>query len=162
LIKQQLLYVPVVGMVCWLLNFPRLERKEGSSARQRDIARIKRMSENLIRADAFCMMVFVEGTRYTMQKASLHAELLPAKAGGLIAMLEVFGYQTPILDVTLYYPVADPNFWDCLSGRIKTIEVELHQVFPQDNVREWLNALWQRKADRLESYYKTIKQRGNG
>ena len=67
LIKRQLVWVPIVGWICYALNFPRLNRGEGENARQKDYAAIKAASGTLA-SERGALLIFAEGTRFTEKK----------------------------------------------------------------------------------------------
>lgn len=145
LVKQELIYVPVVGWICLVLNFPRLNRGKSETGRSKDYLSVASATKT-----PGALMNFVEGTRFTREKhlvqASPYKHLLTPRIGGLKIML-ANQPQVSILDVTLVYPAEDLNFWACLSGRWRhfIIKLEYHNASEISDPQTWLTALWEEK-----------------
>ncbi|HNJ45508.1 MAG TPA: acetyltransferase, partial [Ottowia sp.] len=92
-IKRELIWVPLVGLVWWALDFPFLRRRGGASGAQ-DLATARAACARF-RALPTSVMSFVEGTRFTPAKQqaqqSPFRHLLRPKAGGVMSALEVLG-----------------------------------------------------------------------
>lgn len=149
LMKRELLWVPVVGWVCYAMNFPRLNRGQGTDARQRDYGAIQQVSKTLA-DERGALLIFPEGTRFTPKKhkaqAAPYTHLLNPKPGGLKIALATAPPNTPVADITLIYE-GDTNFWRCLHGATKKIHAKI-QVFdsiPPEAVNEWLTSHWHQK-----------------
>ncbi len=173
-LKQQLIWVPVIGLAWWGLDFPFMKRY----SREYLIKHPEKRGEDLTATRIACekfrytpvsVMNFVEGTRFTPAKharqKSPYARLLVPKAGGVAFVLDAMGdaIQT-LVDVTIAYPGGAPTFWDFMCGRVKEIRMEIHTVaIPEHlkgrdystdaehrrNVKDWLAVQWQAKDDRL-------------
>ena len=61
LIKRQLVWVPVVGWMCYAFNFPRLTRGTGSRTTKQDFAAIESASASMA-DDPGALLIFAEGT----------------------------------------------------------------------------------------------------
>ncbi|MCB1644890.1 MAG: 1-acyl-sn-glycerol-3-phosphate acyltransferase [Pseudomonadales bacterium] len=145
LVKRELMYVPVVGWICLALRFPMLTRGKSSGGREKDLKAVQEAIRRNGEAPA-ALMNFAEGTRFTQEKhdqqKSPHQHMLVPKTGGLRIMLDHLP-GCRMLDATMYYPLP-LNFWECLSGRLKHINVRLvwHEPDPQRVPRKWLEQLW--------------------
>jgi len=172
-VKRQLRWMPIVGLICWAYRYPLLRRHDRRTLqrhpekRWEDVASLRRACETFRETPA-SVIIFAEGTRFTpikrAQQQSPYANLLKPKAGGLSLLLQGLGpVLTEIVDATLIYPRGDLNFWDVLCGRAKDVRVLLRR-FPLDApfdappatpeahynaTAAWINALWQEKDRHL-------------
>ncbi|MEG0821624.1 MAG: acyltransferase [Burkholderiaceae bacterium] len=164
-LKQELIWVPVIGLAWWALDFPFMRRKAGSSAT--DLATTRRACEKF-KLIPTSVINFVEGTRFTRAKhrrqGSPYANLLKPKVGGMAVALATLGDEfDALLDVTIVYPQGTPTFWDLLSGQVKEVAVRVQaREIPPDLIRTdyqsdpqfraqmqaWVNGMWLEK-DRL-------------
>ncbi|MDA7746571.1 acyltransferase, partial [Psychromonas sp.] len=177
-LKQQLLYVPFVGLACWGLDMPfmkRLSRKQvvkNPKKRFSDMQAIRKSCEKF-RDLPTTVVNYAEGTRFTEQKKSQtrspYQHLLQAKTGGLNYALQAMGDQfDQIIDVTIAYPEnIETPFRDLLMGKLTRIDVhvrildldeKLLSIQTNDsnaraNLRERLNEIWQEKDERLTIIY---------
>ncbi len=132
-LKAELIWVPVIGLAWWALDFPFMKRGRGHGARSSDLRTTREACEKFKRIPT-AVMNFVEGTRFTRAKhhsqKSPYRHLLKPKVGGLGIALATMGEQFEcLLDVTIVYPQGTPRFWDLLSGRLDAVIV---RVQPRD------------------------------
>jgi 1-acyl-sn-glycerol-3-phosphate acyltransferase len=130
-LKQELIWVPVIGLAWWALDFPFMRRGRGHGARSSDLQTTRDACEKFKRIPT-SVINFVEGTRFTpakqAQQKSPYRHLLRPKIGGLGIALATMGEQfEALLDVTIVYPHGTPRFWDLLCGRIDAVVVRVHQ-----------------------------------
>jgi len=130
-LKQQLIWVPVIGLAWWALDFPFMKRGRGHGARSSDLQTTREACEKFKRIPT-SVINFVEGTRFTPAKHaaqnSPYRHLLKPKIGGLGIALATMGEQfEALLDVTIVYPHGTPRFWDLLCGRIDAVTVRVLQ-----------------------------------
>jgi 1-acyl-sn-glycerol-3-phosphate acyltransferase len=130
-LKQELIWVPVIGWAWWALDFPFMKRGKGHGARQDDLKTTREACEKFKRIPT-SVINFVEGTRFTQDKHdrqnSPYRHLLKPKIGGLGIALATMGEQfEALLDVTIVYPNGAPQFWDLLSGRLDAVIVRVQQ-----------------------------------
>ena len=150
LVKRQLIWVPLVGWICYALNFPRLNRGLGEDARAKDYAAIQAASDTLTK-ERGALLIFAEGTRFTPEKHrnqnSPYQHLLMPRPGGLKIALSAVPAATPVVDVTIDYGGGDTNFWRCLHGANRDIRVVIRNYLAGDisDAREWLDARWREK-----------------
>ncbi|WP_411549403.1 acyltransferase [Klebsiella pneumoniae] len=173
-LKQQLAWVPFIGLACWALDMPFMRRYSRSylirhpERRGKDVETTRRSCEKF-RAHPTTIVNFVEGSRFTEEKKretrSPYHNLLPPKAAGIAMALNVLGSQfDKLLNVTLCYPDNHTRpFYDMLSGRLTRIVVrinlvpigeELHGDYVNDKnfkrgFQRWLNDLWEEKDRQL-------------
>jgi 1-acyl-sn-glycerol-3-phosphate acyltransferase len=130
-LKQQLIWVPVIGLAWWALDFPFMKRGRGHGARSSDLQTTREACEKF-KTIPTSVINFVEGTRFTPAKHALQSSpykhLLKPKIGGLGIALATMGEQfEALLDVTIVYPHGTPDFWDLLCGRIDAVIVRVQQ-----------------------------------
>ena len=130
-LKQELIWVPVIGLAWWALDFPFMKRGKGSGARQNDLKTTREACEKF-KLIPTTVINFVEGTRFTPAKQaaqqSPYRHLLKPKIGGLGIALAAMGEQfEALLDVTIVYPHGTPTFWHLLCGQIDAVTVRVQQ-----------------------------------
>jgi len=172
-LKKQLIWVPLLGIAWWALDFPFMHRhtKEQIAKRPelkgKDIAATQAACEKF-RYTPVTIFNFMEGTRFTPEKHkrqnSPYKHLLKPRAGGTAFVFGAMGEVIhTMLDVTIVYPDGRKGFWDYLCGRIRriVIDVRVREVPEQflgmdyENDREtrvafqrWVSEIWGEK-DRL-------------
>jgi 1-acyl-sn-glycerol-3-phosphate acyltransferase len=173
-LKRELIYVPIIGMAWWALDFPFMRRSGKTlSAAAADLATARKSCEKF-RTIPTSVINFLEGTRYTpakhKQQRSPYKHLLKPKSGGASIALATMGelFET-MLDVTIVYPDGVPNFGDVLAGRMGRVivDVQRHDIprefigeqasrSPQfrSRIQDWLNGVWQHKDERIETLLK--------
>ncbi len=175
-LKQQLMWVPVMGLAWWALDFPFMRRhseeflKKHPEMRGKDQATTRQACEKFALIPT-SVMNFLEGTRFTAAKhqrqKSPYKHLLKPKAGGLALALNAMGDKfQAILDVTIVYPDGAPQFWQFLKGRLQRVVVRVRALpVPQQlaqgdyagdaSVREayqkWVHQLWLDKDAQIEA-----------
>lgn len=136
-LKRELIWVPVIGLAWWALDFPFMSRGSSRGARGQDMEATRRACEKFKRVPT-SVMNFLEGTRFAPDKRSEqnspYGHLLKPKVGGLGIALAVMGEQfQALLDVTIVYPHGAPRFWDLMCGRLDAVIVRVQQrAIPAD------------------------------
>ena len=174
-LKQQLIWVPLLGMAWWALDFPFMKRHTKSQLQKRpelagkDIEATRQACEKFL-GKPVSIMIFPEGTRFTpakhAQQQSPFASLLKPKSGGMAYALDAMGHGLhAILDVTLYYPNGKPSMWDLIADHVKTVHIDVklrsipeamrHGDYENDRTfrvefQRWMNGLWQEKQVRIQ------------
>ncbi|MDO1530181.1 acyltransferase [Fulvimonas sp. R45] len=168
-LKQQLVWVPLLGPAWWALDFPFMKRYSRETLakhpelRGRDREATRRACTKF-RHLPVSVMNFVEGTRFTPAKhdaqASPYRHLLRPRAGGLAFVLDAMGDALhAILDVTIVYADGPCSMADLVAGRIRDIRLHVCErpVEPslrgdyendaafRERFQAWVNALWQAK-----------------
>jgi 1-acyl-sn-glycerol-3-phosphate acyltransferase len=164
-LKEELKWVPVIGLAWWALDFPFMKRGKGGGRSDLETTRIACEKFRLIPTS---VINFVEGTRFTRAKharqSSPYRHLLKPRAGGMsVALATMGGDFDALLDVTIAYPRGTPTFWDLLCGRMPGVVVRVAQrPIPPElvgvtdfgdmafrrGVQAWLAQMWEEK-DRL-------------
>ena len=167
-LKAELIWVPVIGLAWWALDFPFMKRGRGHGARSSDLKTTREACEKFKRIPT-AVMNFVEGTRFTRAKhhaqKSPYRHLLKPKVGGLGIALATMGEQfESMLDVTIVYPQGTPSFWELLSGRLDAVLVRVQprdipaEVLGGDPVGDkayrqrltaWIEGLWAEKDEQI-------------
>jgi 1-acyl-sn-glycerol-3-phosphate acyltransferase len=175
-LKSELIYVPVIGLAWWALDFPFMKRHSRAALRKnpnlrnddRDSAR--RACAKFVRTPT-SVMNFVEGTRFTAAKhegqASPYKHLLKPKAGAMAMALNAMGAQFhSLIDASIAYPDGIPSFWQFLCGQSSRAVLKVRQVeipiefctgdYENDRTlrrsfHRWLDEIWQYKDGELEA-----------
>jgi 1-acyl-sn-glycerol-3-phosphate acyltransferase len=174
-IKDQLKWVPVMGLAWWALDFPFMRRhseeflKKHPEMRGKDQAATRRACEKFALIPT-SVMNFLEGTRFTPAKHarqnSPYRHLLKPKAGGIALALNAMGDKfRAILDVTIVYPDGAPKFWDFLCGRLRRVIVRVQSLpvpghlmnsdyggdaATREAFAQWVQQLWRDKDAQIE------------
>lgn len=140
-LKQNLIYVPFIGLVWWGLDFPFMKRyskaflEKNPHLKGKDLETTKKACEKF-ESTPVSVMNFVEGTRFTNKKSQtplnktlgLHKMLAP-KSGGVAFVLNAMGPRlTDLVNVTICYPNGVPSFWDFVSGKVADIVVDVDTI----------------------------------
>ena len=174
-LKQELIWVPVIGLAWWALDFPFMKRhslaalRKNPELRQQDRETTRKACAKFALVPT-SVMNFAEGTRFTRAKhhaqKSPYRHLLKPKIGGLGIALATMGEQfESMLDVTIVYPHGTPTFWELLSGRLDAVLVRVQprdipaEVLGGDPVGDkayrqrltaWIEGLWAEKDALIE------------
>lgn len=173
-IKQELIWVPVLGLAWWGLDYPFMKRytpeqlAKNPALRGKDLDTTRRAMERYRNQPAL-ILNFLEGTRFTPAKhdrqQSPYRHLLKPKSGGFAFALSALGGRLQsLLDVTIVYPDGARGFFDLLAGRVRRVVVEVKPLaIPDDLVagdyendpafrkrfQEWIARLWSDKDRRI-------------
>lgn len=173
-IKQDLLYVPVIGLAVYTLDYPFMKRfsreliAKKPHLRGKDLETTRRACEKY-KGYPVSVMSYLEGTRATPAKMAVcetpYQQLLPPKSAGAAFVLNALGSQMDtVLDLTIAYPGGVPSFWDFCCGRVRRIvvDVTLREIpahFCQGSFEnnpafraeftQWTQQLWAQKDELL-------------
>ena len=175
-LKKELIWVPVMGLAWWALEFPFMRRHSEAYLQKHPQARGKDAATTRAACEKYALvptsvMNFLEGTRFTAAKharqQSPYRHLLKPKAGGLTLALGAMGEKFgAVLDVTIAYPDGPPNFMQFLQGRLSRVIVQARTLpvpqlpakdspNPELALRElgqnWVNQVWREKDALMES-----------
>jgi 1-acyl-sn-glycerol-3-phosphate acyltransferase len=136
-LKQELIWVPVLGLAWWGLDFPFMRRStpeqiaKNPALKGKDIETTRRTCEKY-QGIPVAIFNFLEGTRFTPSKhnrqQSPYQHLLKPKAGGFAFTLAAMGGQlSSLLDVTIVYPDGAKTFGQFLCGHVGEVIVEVQQ-----------------------------------
>jgi 1-acyl-sn-glycerol-3-phosphate acyltransferase len=175
-LKQQLIWVPFLGLAWWALDFPFMRRHTAEylarhpEERGKDLESTRKACEKFAQLPT-SVMNFVEGTRFTPAKrerfSSPYRHLLPPRAGGVAFVLSAMGGTLhSMVDVTIAYRETSPTLWDFCCGRLQTVAVEVERrpieawttagSYTEDEpfrrrFQDWLGGIWREKDERLEA-----------
>jgi len=169
-LKQELIWVPVIGLAWWALDFPFMRRHGKAELRKRPELRSQDAEATRRACEKFALvptsvMNFAEGTRFTRAKhraqGSPYRHLLKPKAGALALALNAMGERfRSLVDATIVYPAGAPTFWQFLCGRTPRVVVRVRELpIPAEfcsgdysgdpgfrmAFQRWLAALWEDK-----------------
>lgn len=173
-LKQELIWVPVMGLAWWALDFPFMKRyskaylEKHPHMKGKDLETTRRACEKFKRIPV-SVMNFLEGTRLTpakhQQQGSPYRHLLKPKSGGIAFVLSAMGGQLrSLVDVTIAYDDSRHGFWDLMQGRVHRVRVRVvERQIPEDilqgdyendpvfraHFQRWVNQLWQEKDQLL-------------
>jgi 1-acyl-sn-glycerol-3-phosphate acyltransferase len=181
-LKQQLIWVPFLGLTWWSLDFPfmkrysRAELKRRPELRGKDLETTRKACEKF-RLAPMSIINFLEGTRVSEEKRleqkSPYKHLLLPRAGGIAFVLSALGdHLTSFVDVTIVYPDGDPSFWEVLSRGLTRIVVRVKSIpIPPDliggdyvgdaayreRVQAFVREIWIRKDAEIEQILSSSK-----
>ncbi len=180
-LKQQLIWVPLLGPAWWALDFPFMKRYSRETLvrhpelQGKDREATRRACEKF-RHMPVSVMNFVEGTRFTpathKAQSSPYRYLLRPKAGGLAFVLDAMGEALhAIVDVTIVYPEGPCTLMDLIAGRVHDIRVHVRErpidttligSYDEDaafrgRVKSWVNTLWSQKDAQAASMQAAAK-----
>lgn len=169
-LKKELIWVPIMGLAWWALEFPFMRRHNEAYLQKHPEARGKDAATTRAACEKYALvptsvMNFLEGTRFTPAKQarqqSPYRHLLKPKAGGLTLALDAMGEKfDAVLDITIIYPNGQPTFTQFLMGRVKRVIVRVqtlpvpkaqatqgqsHEQALRDTCQQWVNQLWRDK-----------------
>lgn len=186
-LKQELMWVPIIGSVGWALELPFMKRysreflKKHPELRGKDLETTRKACERFKKTPV-SILNFLEGTRFTAEKyarqESPYRHLLRPKAGGIAFVLGAMGEQfDAMLDVTIIYPNSRASFWEFLSGRMSRIIVRVKRMpIPQEflsgdymndtvfreRFQAWVRKLWSEKDALIEQVLREAHEDRHG
>lgn len=181
-LKRELIWVPLMGLAWWALDFPFLRRhsaeylKKHPEQRGKDFETTRKACEKFYLIPT-SVMNFLEGTRFTaakhLKQHTPYRYLLKPKAGGMALALSVLGDRFhSLLNVTIVYPEGIPTFWGFLCGRVRKVVVRfssmeipqhfLHRDYESDKAfqaqfQQWVQDLWQDKDVQIAALLREAK-----
>ena len=186
-LKRQLIYVPVIGLAWWALDFPFMRRHSHTYLKAHPEKRFEDLEASRRACEKFALiptsvMNFPEGTRFRPAKhraqQSPYRHLLKPKAGALALALAVLGDKfDSMLDVTIVYPDGAPTFWQFLCGRVPKIVVRARRLPIPPELRtgdyagdpkfrkifqHWLEEIWREKDEEIDAHATMIVPHQDG
>lgn len=145
-LKHSLIYIPVIGLVCYAIGMPFLRRYSreqllrNPKLKTKDLNTTRKACLSLLEQPS-SLINFVEGTRFTPEKAkkqnSPYRNLMPPKAASLAVALGLIGKDIDYLfNTTLLYPHNTKGnvFLALLCGRMKKVTARLEKIEPIDEL----------------------------
>jgi len=173
-LKKELIYVPLLGLAWWALDFPFMRRfnaeylAKNPHMKGKDLEVTKKACEKF-KDYPISVLNFIEGTRFNEQKHkkqhSKYKHLLKPKSGGIGFVLGSMGDQiTYLIQVSLKYSPKAPSAWEYLAGKYDKIEVIIQKIkIPESlknknyitdmpfrkELQDWINDLWKQQDELL-------------
>lgn len=186
-LKRSLLWLPLIGQACWVLEYPFIRQRRAEYFERRP----EKRGENLdtvraagerIRGRPATVVAFPEGRLFTteghMHQKSPFRHLLRPRAGGISLIVSAMGEQLDaVLDVTIHYPDGTPKLHDLLLDRVPRVRVHVQRREVPDSLvggdgaadpafrrrfQDWLNGIWDEKDALLETMRDTPQARKRG
>lgn len=176
-LKRELIWVPILGLCWWALDFPFMRRYSKSYLAKHPHKRGKDLEETRKACSKFkytptSIFNYMEGTRLTPKKLassnSPYKHLLMPKAGGVGLALGILGEQIEeLIDITIQYPSGIPSLWEFVCGKADDIRVDIRVVPIPNEIRQgdyaqdketrkatqtWVNQIWSEKDTLLEQW----------
>lgn len=175
-LKRALLWLPMIGFVCWALDMPFVYRvtkeqvHKNPQLKGRDLEVTRRACQKF-RDLPVTVINFLEGTRFTQKKhdaqKSPYRNLLRPRASGAEFMLNAMGEMFDgIIDLTITYaPTAEVKLTNIAMGRIRGIKLKARLLpVPLDMVsgdlrhdphrrslfHRWVSEIWAHKDAELD------------
>lgn len=176
-IKQQLIWVPIIGIAWWALDFPFMKRYSTRQLARRPDLKQKNLESTraaceLFKASPVSILNFLEGTRFTPAKRQAHKSpfkhlLNPKGSGAALVLSTMEDKISQLVDVTIVYPQGVYGFWGFLCGRVVQVDFHVEKIdIPEELYRgnyyedplfkrqfqSWIRQVWQdkdRKIDRI-------------
>lgn len=176
-LKKELIWLPLIGIACWALDFPFMRRHSKEELannphwRGKDLETTRELCKKLGN-DPVSIVNFIEGTRFTPDKKakqnSPYRHLLKPKSGGVAYVVSMLGGKLEsLVDMCIIYPEGRQNFWQFLSGRTGKVIVNVKQRSIPENLLEgdylvseefreefqqWVGSLWQEKDVLIDAH----------
>jgi len=173
-LKRELIYVPLLGMAWWALDFPFMRRfsaeylAKNPHMKGKDLEVTKKACEKF-KDYPISVINFVEGTRFSQVKHekqhSKFKHLLKPKSGGIGFVLGSMGEQmTYLLQVSIKYSPKAPSAWGYMSGNYDKVVVKVNKLkIPESlkcknyitdmsfrkELQVWINDLWLQQDESL-------------
>ncbi len=172
--KQELIWVPGVGLAMHVLGFPYVKRATKDQIKANPKLKTADRDSVATACEGFknhptSVLNFIEGTRRTAEKQarqnSEYEYLLRPKIGGIDYVMEdLIDHLHKLIDVTIIYPKGVPTFWEFLKGECSEVKMEIiprdipegagqHDASGRRNIlSQWIKALWEEKDSRIASH----------
>ena len=175
--KQQLIWVPGIGLAMYVLGFPYVKRvskaqiKANPNLRNADRDNIAEACKGF-KNHPTSILNFLEGTRRTSAKqlnqSSDYKNLLKPKIGGIEYVIKDMGdYLHQLIDVTIVYPEGTPTFWQFVKGECRSVKfVVSHYEIPKEGLVDndierrsslsgWIKTIWMQKDQQITEMTQT-------
>jgi 1-acyl-sn-glycerol-3-phosphate acyltransferase len=170
-LKQELIWVPIMGLNWWALDFPFMKRyskeflEKNPHLKGKDMETTRKACEKY-KDNPVAIFNFLEGTRFSAAKHarqnSPYKHLLKPKAGGAAFTLEAMdGLINKLVNITIVYDEGTPmDYWSFLCGKVNKARIHVEEViippellegdYTNDpefraDFQDWISALWQEK-----------------
>lgn len=166
-LKQELIWVPIMGLCWWVLDFPFMKRYSKEQLKKKPELKGKDKQTTIdrckkLQGSPVTIMNFLEGTRFTpvkhdQQKSPYQHLLKPRSAGASYALSVLADSLQTLLNVTIVYPEGQSGYMDFLAGRTPKVIVDIQvQEIPREmregdyendaefrqQFQTWVNQIW--------------------
>ena len=175
--KQQLIWVPGIGLAMYVLGFPYVKRvskaqiKANPNLRNADRDNIAEACKGF-KNHPTSILNFLEGTRRTSAKqlnqSSDYKNLLRPKIGGIEYVIKDMGDNLhKLIDVTIVYPDGTPTFWQFVKGECRSVKfIVSHHEIPKEvlvdndierrsSLSGWIKTIWMQKDQQISEMTQT-------
>jgi 1-acyl-sn-glycerol-3-phosphate acyltransferase len=174
-LKQELIWVPFLGIAWWALDFPFMKRYTTRQLVRRPDLKKKDLETTRTACEVFktspvSILNFLEGTRVTPEKQqarkSPFKHLLHPKGGGAALVLSAMQEKiSTLVDVTIVYPKGVEGFWGFLCGRLSDVHFQIEKIdiptefhrgdYAEDpqykrKFQAWIRQVWQEKDSKID------------
>lgn len=179
-LKQQLIWLPILGLAWWGLDMPFMKRftrdylEKNPHMKGKDVEATRRSCQQF-KKNHVSIINFFEGTRFTPAKykkqQSPFKHLLKPKAGGAAFTIQAMdGAIKQLVCCAIVYPEHKATLKDFLYNRIETIKVQAHTLdIPEEFIQgdyendpefkakfqAWVNTLWASQDERITKMKET-------
>ncbi|MDD9893144.1 MAG: acetyltransferase, partial [Gammaproteobacteria bacterium] len=169
-IKQELIWVPVIGFACWAGDMPFMKRYSKETLAKHPELKGKdiettRQSCAKFRDHPAMVVNFVEGTRFRAEKhakqQSEYANLLKPKAGGIAYAIQALEDQLDgFVDMDVIYGPEAAELWEVCCGQVNDVHISARVIPMQEwfkgksygddpeyraRFQAWLSEVWRAK-----------------
>ena len=175
-LKQELIWVPIIGIVWWALDYPFMKRYSKQKLKKKPHLISRDLKHTITACQKFrdfpvSILNFLEGTRFNevkrIEQRSPYKNLLKPKIGGFAYTLSAMdGKITQLIDVTIVYPVKEISFWKFLCAQYPGIKVSVNVIdIPHEFIKnkdekdrktrrkfyQWVKDLWREKDELIST-----------
>lgn len=169
-IKQELIWVPVIGFACWAMDMPFMKRYSKAQIAKNPALKGKdiettRESCSKFRDHPAMVVNFCEGTRFRAdkhsQQGSPYQNLLKPRAGGIAYAIQALEDQLDgFVDIDIVYSPKAVELWNVCCGEVSNIHINVRVIPMQDwmkgksygddeayrqEFQAWLSDVWAEK-----------------
>lgn len=174
--KRELIWIPLIGYVCWAVDMPFMYRvtpdkiRKNPKLKGKDVEITRRKCEKF-RDRPIVVTNYLEGTRFTKekharQKSPYRHMLMPKYGGAGFALNAMCDQLDGIIDMTtVFSPGSSATGFDYMFGRIRKVVVRARilplpmHILSKDlredeearrQFRDWVNEIWQHKDQQID------------
>ena len=177
-IKQELIWVPFLGLAWWALDFPFMKRHSKEYLTKHPHMKGKDMEQTQKSCAKFktfptSVINFIEGTRFTaikrQKQSSPYQYLLKPKAGGIGVVFGSMGEEIKqLLLVTVVYQPQAPTVWQYFCGDFDRAVVNCEKIVIPDallnknyqtdekfkaELFKWSENIWYKQDKKIKDFY---------
>ncbi|MDX1497082.1 MAG: acetyltransferase [Salinisphaeraceae bacterium] len=174
--KRELIWVPMIGYVCWAVDMPFMYRvtpeklRKNPKLKGKDLEVTRRSCEKF-RTRPVVITNYLEGTRFTWEKhakqESPYRNLLTPRYGGAAFTMSAMGELLDgVIDMTVVFPPGhEPSCLNYALGKVPKVVVRARMLsVPEDIIKsnlrddrqarerfkQWINEIWEYKDRQID------------